>query len=441
MWQKAKNTYHLLQAVSAATGYGFPSKGMKIIGITGTDGKTTTASLIYHILKNAGRKAALISTVSAIVDGEMFDTGFHVTTPDPFQIQWYLKKAQKAGMEYVVLEVTSHALDQNRVFGIPFAIGILTNITREHLDYHKTYERYVDAKLKLLLSSKTAIINKDDTSYKIVKEKLLQKKYQHKIITYGMDDASDINPQNFSFKTNLLGEFNRYNILAAASATKLLGIPDDDIREAISSFSSPVGRQDVVYDKAFKVIIDFAHTPNALKNILPEADKLKKNRLIHVFGAAGKRDKFKRPEMGAISSQYADIIVLTAEDPRNEPVEKIMNEIEKGIKDKNYEIVDKSRISNSPRGEAGQESGIMDNKKYIVKIPDRKEAIEFAISLAKSGDVVFLTGKGHEKSMNYGEGETPWDEHQVVAEALKSIAKTTNLVRSSRFTAGKLSSI
>lgn len=407
MWQGAKNIYHLFQGILAVLLYRFPGRGMTIIGVTGTDGKTTTASLIYHVLTYAGERAALISSVGAVINGHASDIGFHITTPGRFAVQSYLQKAKKAGVKYVVLEVTSHALDQHRVFGIPFAIGVLTNVTREHLDYHKTYNRYVHAKAKLLKTAKITILNKDDHSYLRIKKHEIKDK-EKKIITYGFKKDSDINPHNFPFKTKLLGKFNLYNSLAAITVLHQLHLPDEIIRKGIATFKAPLGRQEFVYNKSFTVINDFAHTPNAFLNILPEVKKNTKNRLIHVFGCAALRDTYKRPEMGKLSSEYADIIILTSEDPRKEPIEKINGEILKGIKSQKF----KMQKSTDP-------SGLAKTGKYLFTIPDRKEAIEFAVSLAQKGDVILLTGKGHEKSINYGRGEQPWDETEIALSAIR----------------------
>lgn len=410
MWQDIKNIYHFFQAILALIVYGFPGRGVTIIGVTGTDGKTTTASLIYHILQTAGYKTALVSTVGAIINGKSSDLGFHITTPGRFAVQSYIKQAKKAGAKYIVLEVTSHALDQHRVFGIPFAVGVVTNITREHLDYHKTYERYVHAKAKLLRKAKIAILNKDDHSYQRLKKHELKK--DKTIVTYGFKTDSTVNPHMFPFQTKLIGKFNRYNILAAIATLRAVNIPDEVIRKGIASFKPPIGRQEIVYNKNFMVIIDFAHTPNSFASILPEIKKITKKRLIHVFGTAGKRDAVKRPEMGKISARYADIMILTAEDPRNEPIEKINQEIMSGIHPSSFTIIKYDTFKQTSEK-------IKDGKKYIVLIPDRKEALQFAIALANKGDIVITTGKSHEKSINYGKGEEPWSEYAVVTEALK----------------------
>jgi UDP-N-acetylmuramoyl-L-alanyl-D-glutamate--2,6-diaminopimelate ligase len=357
MWQAAKNIYHLFQGNLALLLYGFPGRKMTIIGVTGTDGKTTTASLIYHCLITAGKKAALISSVGAVINEKASDIGFHVTTPGRFAVQSYLKKARRAKVEYVVLEVTSHALDQHRVHGVPFAIGVITNVTKEHLDYHKTYDRYVHAKAKLLNFAKTAVINKDDASYLRIKKHEIKDKYK-KVVTYGMKKDSDVNPHRFTFRTKLIGKFNQYNSLATIAVLQQLHVPDPEIRKGLTTFKAPTGRQEVIYDKEFTVINDFAHTPNSFASVLPEIKKMTQKRLIHVFGAAALRDTYKRPEMGKISDEFADIIVLTSEDPRNEGPDKIMDEISKGIKKHTIE-------------------------KNLFKITDRKEAINFAISLAE----------------------------------------------------------
>ena len=395
MWQRIKNLYHLGIAIIANAWFKFPSKKLTVIGVTGTDGKTTSTSLIYYILYSAGFNVSMISSVGAIIGGKNYDVGFHVTTPSSFAIQRFIKKAVDSGSKFLVLETTSHALDQYRVFGIKFDVGVLTNVTHEHLDYHKTYENYAKAKAKLLKMSRIAVVNKDDKSFPLLNSKF--KIQNSKIRTYGMSSGSDINPKTFPFKSNLIGEFNKYNILAAVAACKTLGIEDNQIRRGIESFEPPKGREDIVYEKVFTVMIDFAHTPNAIDQILKSVRTFAKGKIIHVFGSAGARDTTKRSLMGEMSSKYADIIILTAEDPRKESVEKINHDIESGIKN------NKLRIKN----------------RTLIKIEDRRKAIESAIKIARKGDLVLITGKSHEKSMNYGQGEEPWDEYGVVRDALR----------------------
>lgn len=363
-----------------------------MIGVTGTDGKTTTTNLIYHILKHTGYKVSMISTISAVIGDKTQEFGLHVTTPDAFTLQRCLRQAVDSGSKYMVLEVTSHALDQYRVFGIPFTVSVLTNITREHFDYHKTYERYVAAKSKLFMNAKTIVLNKDDASYELIKKKITSGGQKEKV-TYGIHKNSDITPKNFLFKTSLLGEFNTYNILAAVGVCRSLGLTDDIIRKGIQTFSPPVGRAEIVHDDEFKVIIDFAHTPNALRQILRATKGVMdgKGRLIHVFGSAGERDKGKRPQMGEASAQFADVIILTTDDPRSESVEEISDEIAVGIT----------------------------SVKKIYKIPDRQEAVNEAIKLAAPDDFVVITGIGHVRAMPVKGKEIPWSEHEAVARALK----------------------
>lgn len=403
MWQNIKNIYHLFQGIIAVFVFGFPARKIQIIGVTGTDGKTTTASLLYHIITQAGRKAALISSVSAIIGDNVSSTGFHITTPGRFSLQRYIKKAKKEQVEYIVLEISSHGLDQYRDFGIPFVVGIVTNIANEHLDYHKTYDKYVKAKAKLLKKARYAVVNRDDKSFKYLKPLLKQKK----IITYGQKKDADVNPHLFPFETKLVGVFNRYNCLGAIATLRVLHFSDDTIRSGIATFKPPSGRQEIVYNKEFIVMIDFAHTPLAFKSILPAVRNMTQGRLIHVFGAAGKRDHYKRSEMGQLSSQYADIMILTAEDPRSESIENINAEIKEGIKDRSFESVSQDTHE------------LQEKKKYLIEITDRKKAIFYALSIAQKGDLLLLTGKGHEQSMNYGRGEEQWSEHEVVKKALQ----------------------
>jgi len=399
MWQKIKNIYHLGQSVAGKAFYRVLTEGITFIGVTGTDGKTTTSTLIHHILQEAGHKTALISTISAEIGGKTLDTGFHVTTPSPFALQAYVKKAKKAGAKYIVLEVTSHALDQYRVFGIPFTVGVLTNITHEHLDYHKTYENYVKAKVKLLVNSKTSIVNLDDGSYPSVKKLLEKRHYNGKIITYGLGPSAEVNPDTFPFKTKLIGEFNTYNVLAAIAATQSIGLDPTIIKKAVASFTPPVGRTEIVHEDGFTIMIDFAHTPNSISQILKTIKhEMTPKRIIHIFGSAGERDREKRIAMGEASASFADVIILTAEDPRSESVEEINHMIQKGI----------TKVQEE-----------MKREPEVYEIPDRRQAIREAIRMAKKGDIVILTGKGHERSLNLGQGEMPWSEHEAVAEALQ----------------------
>lgn len=392
MFQKIKNIYHLFNAILANLFYGFPSKNLTVIGVTGTDGKTTTVNLIHHILVNSGKNSSMISTVGASVQGSLEDIGFHVTTPSSWMIQRLLKritKVKEKGKQYVVLEVTSHALDQHRIWGIDFEIGVLTNVTNEHLDYHKTYENYLKVKTRLLEASRVAVINRDDKSYGYINEVLGDKK----TLEYSFSDSADLSTKSLKVNNPALEKFNLYNVLAAALACKKLGIEIKEIERALESFILPKGRQDVVFEGRFRVMIDFAHTPNSFEKILSSIN-VEGGRIIHVFGCAGKRDAVKRPVMGGISAKYADIVILTAEDPRTEKVEDIISDISLGME-------------------------IKEGKPEVFKISDRKDAIATAVKMAQEGDFILITGKGHEKSMNIDGHEIPWSDEEAVNEALR----------------------
>jgi len=395
MWQEIKNTYHLFSAILACVLYAFPTKYLTVIGVTGTDGKTTTVNLIYHILKSTNKNVSMISSVKAVINGKDYDTGFHVTTPSSWKVQAFLKKAagelQNKKDGYMILEVTSHAIDQQRIWGVNFDVAVLTNVTHEHLDYHKTYENYVKTKIKLLQKAKIGIYNRDDRSYEVINSKYTIK--NAKWLTYGIKNIADITLKEFPIKTTLVGEYNTYNILAAVAVCKQLGLTDEKIKKAIQTFRLPVGRGEIVYENSFTVMIDFAHTPNAINQLLSALRPQVKGKLIHVFGSAGKRDIKKRPAMGEAAARYADTVILTAEDPRGENVLTISQEIISGMPDKDQEKVS--------------------------IIPDRQEAINKAIFLAKKGDFVVITGKGHEQSMNYGSGEVLWTDHEGVEKALR----------------------
>ncbi len=382
----------MVNAILANVFYGFPSKNLIVIGVTGTDGKTTTVNLIYHILNDAGLNASMISTVGASLEGEYEDIGLHVTTPSPWTIQKLLRKIANSpvGKKYVVIEVTSHALDQHRDWGIDFEVGALTNVTSEHLDYHKTFENYLKIKLRLIKKSKKAVVNKDDESYKYIKQGFGDDK---KILTYSMGDEVDLSGAMLKINNPSLLKFNIYNVLAAVLTVKTIGVDLKTADLALKTFKLPTGRQDVVFENGFKVMIDFAHTPNSFEKLLSSVELEGSGRIIHVFGCAGQRDSVKRPVMGEISAKYAKVIILTAEDPRNESVEKITNDIELGIVPQVGDY-------------------------QVFKISDRREAIAAAVTMAQKDDFVLITGKGHEKSMNFKGKELPWSDEEAIREAL-----------------------
>lgn len=393
MFQSLKNIFHNFVAVLANLIFLFPGKKLTVIGVTGTDGKTTTVNLIYHILKENNMSASMLTSIGAFVGKREYETGFHVTTPNPFTLQRFLRQAVRHGNKYFVLEVTSHALDQHRVSGVPFKIGVLTNITSEHLDYHKTFDNYLHTKEKLLKKAEIAIVNRDDGSYTMLSQSKNETENKN-WITYGFSESADINLENFPLESRvLIGDFNKYNGLAAVAVAKTLGISDENIRRAIKTYKLPLGRVDFVYDEDFAVIIDFAHTPNAFEQLLSSLRSETTGRIIHVFGSAGERDRAKRPFMGETSSKHSDILFITAEDPRSEDASEIIDEISSGIKKKDAKVF---------------------------KIIDRKAAINAAIEMAGKGDLVVITGKSHEKSMTYGNKDLPWNEYEIVQNAIKT---------------------
>lgn len=375
--------------------FGNPSKKLKIIGVTGTDGKTTTANIIYWILKTAGKKVGLISTVSAKIGNKEYNTGFHVTNPEPLVLHRFLRKMVDCGCEYAVLEVTSHGLDQERVFGINFEISVLTNITHEHIDYHKTFEAYMKAKAKLFNNSKVAILNKDDKSYKNFLSFI---KTSNKIL-YGKDTLGDNLKREV--ENRFEEEYNFYNATAAISVAKLLKISEAKILEGIGSFPGVEGRMQEIKNKTgIKIYIDFAHTPNSLLNVLKSLRTKKNGKLIVVYGCAGERDIKKRKIMPKISIKNADISVFTAEDPRSENVEDILDIMVR----------------------AAYKSGGNEGENFY-RIPERGEAISFAINkIANKGDTVVICGKGHEKSMAYNGVELPWSDQDAVLASISRVA-------------------
>ena len=412
-----KNIKHFFESILAVATNGYPARNLKVIGVTGTDGKTTTCHLIYSILQQAKYPVSLVSTVAAFSGGKEIDTGFHVTTPDAKFLQPLLVRFVREKVRYLVLETTSHGLDQHRVLGCNFSIGVLTNITHEHLDYHQTFENYRKAKAKLFRGVKFAILNKDDPSFSYIKERVNP---QAKIISYsikrkatiwaeriritssGMEFLIHQGKKTFLSRAKIIGDYNVSNILAAIGATSVLSTSWKNMFAAIEEFPGVQGRMEPINEgQNFSVLIDFAHTPNALEKTLKTLKilKPKKSRLIAVFGCAGERDVEKRPIMGEIATKLTDFVVLTAEDPRTEDVNEIIRQISLGCE------------------KAG---GIKD--KIYFWVLDRQKAIDFAIQkLAKKGDIVVICGKGHEKSMCFGKTEIPWSDQKAVRKALKFI--------------------
>ncbi len=392
--QKAINYgKHFPDAVMANAKYGFPGKKIKVIGVTGTDGKTTTVNMIYQVLRDAGVKVSMVSTINATIAGKSYDTGFHVTSPAARDIQRFLKMAVDHGDQVIVLEITSHALDQFRSWGIPFEVGVITNITREHLDYHRTMENYILAKAKLIQSAKVAVLNKDDENYS-----QLKKLVQGKVVDVSIKNPADLTLKKYPLTLKIPGEYNLSNALQTLAVAQVLGVETKKAVKTLESFTSLDGRmEEIPNKKGLTIMVDFAHTPNGLEKVLQALRPKTRGKIIAVFGAASQRDVGKRPIMGQIAARFADVVILTAEDPRFEDPNTIIEEIAAGS------LAVGAKVNQT-----------------LFKEPNRQKAIELALSMAKKGDTIGIFGKGHEKTMNIKGKETPWSDKAAVLKALKN---------------------
>ncbi|MBI3354774.1 MAG: UDP-N-acetylmuramoyl-L-alanyl-D-glutamate--2,6-diaminopimelate ligase [Nitrospirae bacterium] len=406
-------------ALLSARFYGDPSRRLRMIGITGTNGKTTTSYLIKSIIEKAGKKAGLLGTISYIIGDEVMPAPH--TTPESSDLQKYLSQILDAGAEYAVMEVSSHALELNRTANCEFDIGVFTNLTQDHLDFHKTMEDYFNAKLKLFTSlnnergkmaKKVGIINIDDPySNRILSAMTV------KAVTYGFSENADIRPAeinidiggirfaavtpkgNFSVESRLTGKYNILNMLASIAVGQSLGFDNSAIQEGISSLISVSGRFEKINEgQDFSVVVDYAHTEDALKRILEAIRVFAKGRVITVFGCGGDRDRGKRPKMGEAAAKLSEIVIITSDNPRSEDPHEIIKEIEEGIK----------RRRNGRLQE------------YLI-IPDRKEAIYRAIGMAEKDDIILLAGKGHEDYQIIGDKKLHFDDREIAREAIKKI--------------------
>lgn len=416
------NFYHLLRAIAANIVYGFPAKKMRIIGITGTNGKTTSCFLLASILRAAGKKVGMLSTVRFTIGSQEIANDLNMTTVDPFLLQKYLKKMLDHGCTNVVLEVTSHAIDQHRIWGINFeALGI-TNITHDHLDYHETFEQYAETKKKLfVMPHKISALNRDDESFTKFEQAATGKK-----IVYGIEHKEvDVTARKiltepggtaFTLVTSsgqqavglkLTGKFNVANALCAASLALGLNLPLGKIKEGLEEMPQVPGRMErVSVPEAkgrlnFSVIIDYAHTPDALEKVLTAIRPAVKGKLIAVYGVTGDRDKSKRPILGEIGGRLSDIVIITDEEPYTEDPKAIIEAVAAGV----------------PKGatkEKPKELGEM-----FFKVPSRMDAIEKAIKMAGSGDVVVITGMGDQSYKVVGTHKVPWSDRDVVQAILR----------------------
>ena len=424
--------YHVLRADLAAHEYGFPGKKMRVIGVTGTNGKTSTCFLIWKMLNAAGHKTGLMTTVAWGVD-KLEKQIEHMTTVDAKTLNFRMKKIADAGAEFLVLEVTSHALAQHRTFGVPIEIAVMTNVTHEHLDYHKTFENYRDAKRRLFKMAKYGVVNEDDKSWayfaKDVKEYITyginsgilrakDVKLGAQGVEYSVDGEASVGDKHAAedkhvggdknasgdmlrIKTKIPGEFTVYNSLAAVAVGLKLGLNKEQISQGILALDSVEGRMNRVdLGQNFEVIVDYAHTPDAFLKVYESVVPGKKGRIISLFGGAGRRDESTRGERGEIAAKYSDIVIITEDDSRDENPAEIAEEFVNGA----------------------EQAGFLRGKNLLVEL-NREKAIQMAVELAKKDDIVLILGKGHEKTILRETGAVPFEDLKVTEKALRKRLK------------------
>ena len=397
-------------AVMASNYFENPSSNLKLVGVTGTNGKTTIATLLYQLFKKAGYKVGLLSTVKVMVDDKEFPATH--TTPDSITINKYLAEMNLEGVEFCFMEVSSHGIHQNRTLGLKFEGGIFTNLSHDHLDYHDTFAEYRDVKKRFfdeLPKTAFALTNVDDKNGAVMLQNTKAKK-----VTYALKSIADYQAKilenqlsglllkinNKDVWTKLIGNFNAYNVLAIYATAELLGLEEQEILRLLSLLESVSGRfQYIISDKKITAIVDYAHTPDALKNVLETINSIRTNNenLITVVGCGGDRDKTKRPKMGHIASALSTKVVFTSDNPRSEVPETIIEDIEKGVEPQNF--------------------------KKTISITDRKQAIKTACQLAESGDIILIAGKGHENYQDIKGVKHDFDDLKIVTELLKQLEK------------------
>ena len=412
-----EKSYRKSRAKIISARYGNPARDLSVIAVTGTNGKTTTVNFLNEILKEAGYRTAMFSTANIEIADEQTVNDTNSTTATVARLQKFFRDAKKADVEFALIEATSHALDQYKFEGVPIEMAIMTNLTQDHLDYHKTMENYAAAKAKLFeMNPNLVVLNADDEWFDYFNNFATESQK----ITYGEGESADVKIEKFKLykkgseanlridnnveleiATNLPGEFNIYNMTAAAAGAYLLGISLKDIQEGIANLEGVSGRFEYATPGLpFDTIVDYAHTPDALEKLLKSAKEISKNRTILVFGACGDRDREKRPIMGKIAQDLADRIIITDEENYTEDATQIREEIISGISKKNDKL-----------------------PANIQEIPDRKEAIRKALQIAGKGDIVLITGLGHEVYRVIDGEKTPWNDTQIVREIAQEIFK------------------
>lgn len=402
--------WHLGQAVLAGVKNGWPGKKMRVIAVTGTNGKTTTSFMIWKMLNHAGHKAGLLTTVAWSEDGETLHQQLeHMTTERVEVLNERMRKVAEAGAEFLVLEVTSHALSQSRILGVPIEVAVLTNVTPEHLDYHKTFENYRKAKGELFKKAKVSVINADDPS-----AEWFEKNARGEIITYGIDagkvratevelgtDGVGYACGDIKIRTRIPGRFNVYNSLAAVAVGKYVGLSSEEIEKGVYALEAVEGRMTRVREgQDFEVIVDYAHQPDALEKVFASVGHGTgfSGKIISVHGGAGRRDHATREPRGEILGRESDIVIITEDDTRDEdPREIAQMFVEGAVK----------------AGKALEED-------LFVEL-DREKAIEKAIGMAKKGDLVLILGKGHEKTILRGDQVVPFEDIKVVKKVLRGL--------------------
>ncbi len=403
---------HEALALMASAYYDHPSRKLKLTGVTGTNGKTTVATLSYKLFKKAGYKAGLLSTVAIMIDGETFPATH--TTPDPLMINYYLNEMVKQGVTHAFMEISSHGIDQKRTAGLDFDGGVFTNLTHDHLDYHETFINYRDTKKRFFDNLKEeafALVNADDKNGPFMLQNTKARK-----LTYALKNPADykgkILERNFTGMlmeinqmdvwVRLVGKFNAYNILAVYGTAEQLGLEPFDILKIISELSSVSGRFELIISPEGKIaIVDYAHTPDALENVLKTINEIRprnKERLITVVGAGGNRDKTKRPEMAEVAARLSDMVIFTSDNPRDEDPDDIIDDMEAGVPGQFY--------------------------KKTLRITDRREAIKAAGKLANPGDIILIAGKGHEDYQIVKGRKTHFDDREEIKTVFGLTQKT-----------------
>lgn len=409
---------HLAESMIIATKFGFPAKKLRVIGVTGTNGKTTTTFFIQKMLSEAGIKTALTSTVAYGVGNDIQRQMEHITTAKASVLQRRLKSFVEQGVEWAVIETSSHALAQHRVWGIPYEIAVLTNLTHDHLEYHGTFENYREAKRKLFKIAnrhglRYGVVNADDpsaeifantvdnsTTYGIKSGDIQATNIQ--LTSEGSTYTATVDGDTYNITINIPGEFNVSNSLAALSIGRKLGLTKEQIEHGLAALESVEGRMNAIEEgQKFKVLVDFASTPDGFEKFFSSVRPLVKGKLVAVFGSAGRRDESKRAEQGRIAGKYADVVIATEEDDRDEDGTKILRQIAEGA----------------------VESGKVENESLFLVL-NREEAIGLAFTMvSEADDMVVLLGKGHEKTIERADGDYPWNESEAARSALQALLK------------------